>query len=273
MVFKISCEAGKINMSRTKGFTLVELLVVIAIIALLMSILLPALSRVKKQAKAVTCQSNLKQWGSIFLMYANDNEGYFCGFSTGGAEHWWPIALLKYYLQPDLRVCPMASRFWTDGARPDSPFTAWFADDMMPGYDGLYGSYGTNEWIGNVSDEEGDEIAENYWRKVDVRLAGNIPLLLDCNFMGGFPNYLDEPPEYNGLFDMEVDQMTRYCLDRHNAAINGVFLDFSVKKLGLKQLWLLKWHRKFRLDGPWTKAGGVQRNNWPPWMRNLKDYE
>ena len=52
---------GDILMNRTRAFTLIELLVVIAIIALLMAILMPALNRVKKQAKAVVCQTRLKQ--------------------------------------------------------------------------------------------------------------------------------------------------------------------------------------------------------------------
>lgn len=50
-------------MRKRNGFTLIELLVVIAIIAVLMAILMPALNRVKKQARAVACMANLNQWG------------------------------------------------------------------------------------------------------------------------------------------------------------------------------------------------------------------
>jgi prepilin-type N-terminal cleavage/methylation domain-containing protein len=64
-------------MNKRRGFTLIELLVVIAIIALLMAILMPALQRVKRQAQSVMCQANLKQWGLIFKMYIDDNDGYF----------------------------------------------------------------------------------------------------------------------------------------------------------------------------------------------------
>jgi hypothetical protein len=45
-----------------------------------------------------------------------------------------------------------------------------------------------------------------------------------------------------------------------------------VRRVGLKELWLLKWHPLFDTAGPWTKAGGVQREDWPPWMRRFKDY-
>jgi prepilin-type N-terminal cleavage/methylation domain-containing protein/prepilin-type processing-associated H-X9-DG protein len=60
-----------------KGFTLVELLVVIGIIALLISVLLPALNRAKEQANLVVCESNLRQVGSMVQIYATENHGYY----------------------------------------------------------------------------------------------------------------------------------------------------------------------------------------------------
>ena len=64
------------GLSRLGGFTLIELLVVVAIIALLVSVLLPALSAAREQARSSYCLSNLRQQGTAIMYYAGDYSDY-----------------------------------------------------------------------------------------------------------------------------------------------------------------------------------------------------
>ncbi len=83
---KMRSVVRKLSGGSRAGFTLIELLVVIAIIALLVSIILPALTEAKRQAKTVQNNANLKQYGNTLQSYATDYKGIGPGFSwvTGG---------------------------------------------------------------------------------------------------------------------------------------------------------------------------------------------
>ena len=86
---------------KTVGFTLIELLVVIAIIAILASLLLPALARSKGMATGAACQNNQKQFSLAWTMYADDNSDKICGGSTYTAGDWWrgPQAIPRERMQ------------------------------------------------------------------------------------------------------------------------------------------------------------------------------
>jgi len=83
------------------------------------------------------------------------------------------------------------------------------------------------------------------------------------------PASTNAPPAYDGA---RSNQMQFSCINRHPGHINGLFLDWSVRKIGLKELWVLKWSRTFDTAGPWTIGGNARPEDWPLWMRSFKDY-
>jgi prepilin-type N-terminal cleavage/methylation domain-containing protein/prepilin-type processing-associated H-X9-DG protein len=232
---------------KRKGFTLVELLVVIAIIALLLSILMPSLSKARDQARRVVCQSNLKQFGLSYAMYVGQNNGFFeDGVNwTAMSLTMWMDVLRPYYADIDkARCCPATPRprnltVTTYGTSK----TAWvynhnnYAD---------YGSYAVNGWLCNPKTWPGGwGDPRNLWRSSEQKGTYNIPILADGLWFHTLPLQTDQPSKFSYQVEDALQCMQRVCSDRHGGKTNVAFMDWTVRSIGLKQLWDLKWHRNY----------------------------
>lgn len=199
----------------------------------------------------------------------------------------WPqtITASDDSITDDFCLCPMATKTVEDGGR--HPFAA-FSADFVRGAPGLPfvvpppSSYGINGWLCNPPPQQTInffQLPTSYnWRRVTVKSANNIPLLLDSMWFDSYPDASNTPPPVDGYqcswgfpAESKNKQIATFCMNRHDGFINGAFLDFSVKKVGLKELWKLKWHRKFDINGPWTKDHDPPPT-WPDWMKIFKEY-
>ena len=245
-------------MSRRKGFTLVELLVVIGIIALLISILMPALNNARVQARTVQCLSNVKQIQTAFQMYVNNHKGKSMHYSTRELDFW--MEALRPF-NGDINIigrCPEASdpsriSGWGRVNEAWGPATGGFLNNKS-------GSYAMNGWL--------------YWRNVDQQADKNmrggeqygmlprsayidlpatkesnrVPTFIDSAWVDVWPFDTDAPGDLvSGTSGGQIPMMPRVCLKRHNKRyVNSAFLDGHAESVYLPDLWNLKWSNAFR---------------------------
>jgi prepilin-type N-terminal cleavage/methylation domain-containing protein/prepilin-type processing-associated H-X9-DG protein len=276
------------GLRQSRGFTLIELLVVISVIAVLMGILMPSLQKARKMAQATTCRFHLKEWGTIFHLYAADNENRLTQSIAGGnlnaQEAYWIVGTLPYYSEKKIRLCPstkvvrdeIVNRSHGGTLACWGPFDPGTTTDWWADFD--TGSYGINDWCSapppGATTYWGFP-SKNAWRTVDAKGASRIPLFMDCVYVDVFPDTRDtpldtEPPPYewsNSWGDWNTNAMRLVCIDRHGGGINMVFLDGTTSKVPLRALWKLTWHRSFNTNNPRNEPTAA----WPDWLQRFSD--
>jgi prepilin-type N-terminal cleavage/methylation domain-containing protein len=266
------------NLGR-RGFTLVELLVVIGIIAVLISILLPALSKARNAANTVVCASNLRQLSTCMMMYEQEYKGGLIVEWTDGPL--WPYLLKPYFsklpkntaanateVRDEILRCPMAREKATDdsdNAVTGSPYQLFYTN-----YNGgaspdngfkVLAAYGMNRYLYDGSRKAGSGtwnkgffayqaapkeklLGVNFW-KLQKSSQGQIPMLFDCRWREVYVDKNTEdyyPASKPPRPDFNAGKgMALVATKRHGRVTNVAFTDLSVKTVNLPDLWSFRW--------------------------------
>jgi prepilin-type N-terminal cleavage/methylation domain-containing protein len=260
---------------KQNAFTLIELLVVISIIALLISILMPALAKAKKQARFVICQGNLRQLQLGMIYYKDEYEDRLLPYRIlldRATDTWKQICWIQWIdLQVDnvdeVRICPEtpssnewharasimavgdAKLVWVAGFLPqDLTETDPFERDYQ------HGSYAMSSWwhIDDPRETPNMPAEDNHWfhKYGAIKRPGETPCFSDANWLdhwpyddAGFPNPDNIDLQYGDPWNEQ--SFGRLLIDRHNCRINHSFADGHVEPSTLPDLWTLKWYNGY----------------------------
>lgn len=249
-------------MRNKKGFTLIELLVVISIIAVLMSILMPALGKVKQQAERLVCNTHLKDIGNMVNLYAADNDGKMAS-NSHYAKRWYDL-LGEYYgakhattgvtsSMYDLEIfkCPVEwkkhKKNLENGIGAGDPGS--IAATSMYGYNGFFScpvdAKGT--WF-DSSDDTADPRHKHLWysRLSKVQSPTDLPLFWDSSSdyslraggasntgFNGYPHMSLYKEGWDATNARSTKDSAQGPAVNHPGTINGLFADGHAQSNGM----------------------------------------
>jgi len=262
-------------MNRRSGFTLIELLVVIAIIAILMAIMMPALQRVKEQAREITCRANLRQYGIAQAMYLDDNADRYPSAWRSLVANERPVSGYERYCR------------WHDPRYPaDGPFWPYLKSDkvhLCPSFKVLaksegtrhpshvasnpvvpYYSYSMNSWLGAKQGDAGGSSATDSTGRGGIYTRSEISRSHAEVFFFAAENMWSRPGNSNVLNDNALCPDGRDWFgtlhitasgDLNSGMVNVVFVDAHVEKV----------RSGLAADGSRTEAefGRFEKYGWP----------
>ncbi len=243
------------------GFTLTELLVVVGLIAVLISLLLPVVNRVRAAANSAACLANLRQMNTAWTIYLTENRARLPHYmqNSPGTEvayrGYWLGILESYRVQGESLLCP--------AAREPIPFSqAGFkgAGNVNYAWSGKWmgnftvarlntkiyrnSSYGYND---RLTIEGKYNIELPVARISQIRNLTEVPVFFDCAVLDAHPengslNLPVQPPhDLNGELPVGAENHWRFMLARHGRAINFGFADGSARRVPLEETYLLQW--------------------------------